>query len=577
MPSITPQIVNGVFEPLQPTTGALLAGTNPDTASATCSGTLIGCETFLTAAHCVESPSTPSSYSVFFQHAGFFDVTEIDVRSDYAFPVADVAVLKLAAPVSGIAPTPINTTQSPPAGTSGVIVGFGTSGGSADDGGLKRSGAVTTATCTGGISNSTSVCWKFESPIGPVGEDSNTCFGDSGGPLFVDFGAGPVVAGVTSGGDNSSCLPLDQSFDTNVFFYRDWVQSQGGADLDNTTCGSLAQVGTPGTLVMSANGSLSPSVPEATHPFLIPPGTELLRVAMNAEDDFGDDFDLFVKAGSPPTTSDFDCARTGFGQLGLCEFSSPTAGEWHVLVNRASGAGAYQVTVTAFGSECGEGNEGQPCSDGDSCTGGDTCQSGSCVGTPVTDGSSCDDGSLCTLGDTCQAGICTPGNAPAQSCRTPTLSGTSRLLIVDKSLDQNDRLVWRWRRGEATSRADFGTPTGATDYALCVYDFVGGSPSLLSETVIPGGLNWQAFPNRYRYADRNKAQAGVRRLVLKEGLDGKARIVLRAVGVNAQLPTLPLVQAPHMLVQLVNESLCWEAEYSTSIRNDVERFKALSD
>jgi hypothetical protein len=95
--------------------------------------------------------------------------------------------------------------------------------------------------------------------------------------------------------------------------------------------------------------------------------------------------------------------------------------------------------------------------------------------------------------------------------------------------------------------------------------------------VIPGGLNWQAFPNRYRYADRNKAQAGVRRLVLKEGLDGKARIVLRAVGVNAQLPTLPLVQAPHMLVQLVNESLCWEAEYSTSIRNDVERFKALSD
>jgi hypothetical protein len=92
--------------------------------------------------------------------------------------------------------------------------------------------------------------------VGLPGEDSNTCNGDSGGPLFVDFGAGEVVAGVTSGGNNADCLASDDSFDTNVFVNAAFVQSIAGADLLNTTCGSISQVGQPLTQVTALEANL---------------------------------------------------------------------------------------------------------------------------------------------------------------------------------------------------------------------------------------------------------------------------------------------------------------------------------
>ena len=44
-----PRIVNGVFTASHPTVGALLTPSNPAFAESSCSGTMIGCETFLTA------------------------------------------------------------------------------------------------------------------------------------------------------------------------------------------------------------------------------------------------------------------------------------------------------------------------------------------------------------------------------------------------------------------------------------------------------------------------------------------------------------------------------------------------
>ena len=83
---------------------------------------------------------------VFF--ASFFAVSSVALHPSYNFPVADVAVLKLATPVTGVSPTPINAASTPPFGTAGTIAGFGRSGGGSDYG-LKRSGAVTTASCAG--------------------------------------------------------------------------------------------------------------------------------------------------------------------------------------------------------------------------------------------------------------------------------------------------------------------------------------------------------------------------------------------------------------------------------------------
>src|SRR5512139_1602601 len=51
------KIVNGVLEANHANVGALLFGNNPNTATTWCSGTMIGCQTFLTAGHCVDGYS----------------------------------------------------------------------------------------------------------------------------------------------------------------------------------------------------------------------------------------------------------------------------------------------------------------------------------------------------------------------------------------------------------------------------------------------------------------------------------------------------------------------------------------
>src|SRR5262245_55957689 len=86
-PEIRPRIVNGVLSWNYPTTGALLDGGNFDTATLLCSGTLIGCQTFLTAGHCVDGFLDPGTYSVFLQHAGLFHVASVSLHPDYGFPV----------------------------------------------------------------------------------------------------------------------------------------------------------------------------------------------------------------------------------------------------------------------------------------------------------------------------------------------------------------------------------------------------------------------------------------------------------------------------------------------------------
>ncbi len=253
-----PRIVNGLPTQQRPTTGALLVG-NPGTfLFGICTATLVGCQHVVTAAHCVcdgfdfatcGTPD-PTQYHVYLQHAGVLPVSAISVNPNYSFATAgDVAVLTLASGLTGIRPTPINTTADPGAGMSGTIAGYGVTGGGFDDFGLLRQGMVTVSSCGGAVPEPAHVCWTFADPVGPPGTDSNTCFGDSGGPLVVNFGGGDVLGGVTSGITSADCAPTHVSFDTNVYQNRTYIQSVGGGDLLTTSCGGITQVGDAGTVM----------------------------------------------------------------------------------------------------------------------------------------------------------------------------------------------------------------------------------------------------------------------------------------------------------------------------------------
>lgn len=56
-----------------------------------------------------------------------------------------------------------------------------------------------------------------------------------------------------------------------------------------------------------------------------------------------------MKAGSPPTTTDYACADTRPSVVNACEIPAPMATTWLVLAHRVTGAGELQITTTIFG------------------------------------------------------------------------------------------------------------------------------------------------------------------------------------------------------------------------------------
>jgi hypothetical protein len=386
--TVTAPIVNGVPTADHPAVGALLDGGTAAVATTECSGTLVGCRTFLTAAHCV-CPTTGAACQgagapapgglVYFAHAGFVAIEGITVHPDYAFPVADLAVVRLVEPVTAIAPVALNDVGTPPFGTSGTVVGFGWRSAATHDSGIVRAGSVTTAGCVTGIPDATSVCWDF------TGGGANTCQGDSGGPLLVDLGTGPVLAGVTSGGFSANCLATDHSYDADVFVYRDWITTAAAGDAGTIACGAVPRVGTPEVIVRTFDGELALTRPFGLHSVGVAPGTSELRVGFGATEALATDFDLYVRGGAPPVATEFDCDAVGTGQYGFCRIANPMPGSWYLRAERVRGEGPYQLVATTFGGEpsvCG--NElrepGEDCDGADAGTCATGCDPGcSCV------------------------------------------------------------------------------------------------------------------------------------------------------------------------------------------------------
>ena len=338
-------IVNGTATTEYPTTGILLAGSSP--ASLLCSGTLIGCDVFLTAAHCVcfgrgsqcQDTTPDDTLRVYLQNVGFLPVTRRHVHPDFEFPDADVAVLELARPATGVTPTPLQA-AAVALGTTGTIVGYGRSGGSLEDYGIKQAGDIVTASCPADASGPGHLCWSY------TGDGANTCNGDSGGPLFVAAGGVLAVAGITSGGTRASCLEGDRSYDNDVFSFRDYIAASAGADrLGQATCGDLPHVGDEGTTVTSQQGRLAAGELAAVE-VDVPPGTSELRVTLNATE--GADMDMRIRRGEPPTATESDCEGVGPSSYAACSIEAPGAGAWHVAV-AAKDPGDFQLTMTMLG------------------------------------------------------------------------------------------------------------------------------------------------------------------------------------------------------------------------------------
>jgi hypothetical protein len=177
------------------------------------------------------------------------------------------------------------------------------------------------------------------------------------------------------------------------------------------------------------------------------------------------------------------------------------------------------------------------------------------------------------------------GLMPDVGCRKPTAPLRSTIDLKDRLPDTHDGLTWKWTKGEGTLKADFGDPLATTSYALCVYDRAAGTPTLKVAADIPAGGTcagkpcWKEKTHGFKYVDKEATPEGVVSLVLKEGLEGRTQITLKAKGINLEMPSLPLDQDPAITVQLKNDrGICWDADYTVpAIRNEQVEFRDKSD
>lgn len=345
------RIVNGLPSRSHPAVGALVKGETPQTAGSWCTGTLVGCDKFLTAAHCIAEDPSPGSYLVFFQELGFYKVKAIRWEKEkYHFPYFDLAMLTLAEPVEGVAPMPINMSVKPLNGSIATIVGFGRTGSTREDYGIKREGSVKTAACPDTLARSNVLCWHFDADVKPGASAQNTCNADSGGGIFMRDTDGTRVVeklfGTVSGGTDSDCMKNDTAYNVDVLQYRDWIKEAGEGRLSSSMCGRpLWDRRSNAPMVKTLR--LSQSNPETGITIEAPEGVSALRVAMNAEDDGArkNQFEFSAFRGKEPRGSENACKDNGTGQFAFCAIDKPRSGPWTIALKRLKGEGEVQITT----------------------------------------------------------------------------------------------------------------------------------------------------------------------------------------------------------------------------------------
>ena len=162
----------------------------------------------------------------------------------------------------------------------------------------------------------------------------------------------------------------------------------------------------------------------------------------------------------------------------------------------------------------------------------------------------------------------------------PTTRGAT-LKVVDKIGTGTDQVAFKWAKGPAVSKNDFGAPNGATTYALCVYDrTTGGDVLAYRGRPLPPCTKspcWIDTSTGWKFTSPGGPD-GVRTATLKSGAVGRAKLQVKAKRAGLALAPLPFAMNPSVVAEVrSSDGACWGATFSTPQKSTSERFTARSD
>ena len=217
--------------------------------------------------------------------------------------------------------------------------------------------------------------WTMTVPAGASNLQFQTSGGTGDADLYVRFGSAPTTStydcGPVSSDNSETCSFASPAAGT-------WhVMVEGyGAYSGATLVGSYQTGSQPSPNVLQ-NGVPVSGLSGATDSqkfwtMTVPAGASNLQFQTSGGTG---DADLYVRFGSAPTTSTYDCGPVSSDNSETCSFTSPAAGTWHVMVH---GYGAYSgatlVGSYQTGSTCNSISDVEP----NNSTGAPQSVSGAC-------------------------------------------------------------------------------------------------------------------------------------------------------------------------------------------------------
>jgi secreted trypsin-like serine protease len=209
-----------------------------------CTGTLIAPDVVLTAGHCagIDPVQVIANTTDYAQSAGVRShVAKTEVYPSWQTSY-DVAVLVLVSPIEGVAPRKVGTSctfEKFARDTSVRLVGFGATdmAGAAPNTQLKQAmTSVTDPECVGGNGCKKAIAPGGEFVAGGTG-NADSCFGDSGGPVYLDTPAGTIVIGAVSRGVDNAATPCGGG---GIYVRTDklveWLEQTTGREIAKDAC-----------------------------------------------------------------------------------------------------------------------------------------------------------------------------------------------------------------------------------------------------------------------------------------------------------------------------------------------------